>query len=226
MIKTFPVLLLLVLPAGIPGQSFTGVLDATDPLWQDTRHFDAYPITLEEGQAATVRMTSEEFDTYLIVRSPGGQELTNDDYESMSVSQLEFIASEAGEWTVMASAFNRDQGGSYTLEVTLGGIAEIETLSGRLDPSDTEAIKGEFYDTHEIEITDDGPFTLELECFGFDGFLVARSPDGETWRNDDADDPSRSRIGPVSGAGTWTIIVTSAYAGGVGAYDLNIIRVP
>ena len=133
---------------------------------------------------------------------------------------------EGGEWAILASAFTMDLGGAYTIEVTLGGIAEMETISGRLDPSDEEALKGEYYDTHTIEIADETPFTLELVAFGFDGYLVARSPDGQVWRNDDAGDASLSRIGSLSGAGTWTVTATTRFAGEVGAYDLHVIRVP
>ena len=53
---------------------------------------------------------------------------------------------------------------------------------------------------------------------------MARSPAGETWRNDDADSMEQSRIGPLSGVGEWTVYVTTSYPGGVGAYDLEVIR--
>lgn len=216
----------LLLAAGLPGQTFTGTLEATDPLLEGTRHYDAYPITVEQQQQVTVRMTSPAFDTYLVVRGPDGTEFVNDDFESMSVSQVDFIAPVAGEWTVMASGFGSDALGAYELEVTLGGIGQIETISGRLDPNDSVALKGEYYDTHVIPIEGDGAFVVELESYGFDGYLVAVSPSGASTRNDDAGDMSLSRVGPLSGAGMWTIHVTTSYEGQVGAYDLRIIRFP
>jgi hypothetical protein len=177
-------------------------------------------------QQVTVRMTSAEFDTYLIVRGPDGTEFVNDDFESMSVSQVDFVAPVAGEWTVMASGFDSDALGAYELEITFGGVGEVETISGRLDPSDSVALKGEYYDTYTIEISGDGDFVLELQSYGFDGYLVAESPSGERWRNDDAEDISLSRIGPLSGAGTWTVYVTTSFEEQVGAYDLRVIRFP
>lgn len=215
----------LLLGAAAP-QMFTGTLEATDPLLEGARHYDAYPIAVEQQQQVTVRMTSSEFDTYLVVRGPDGSEFVNDDFESTSVSQVDFIAPVAGEWTVMAAGFGTEALGNYQLEVTLGGIGQIETISGRLDPNDSVALKGEYYDTHVIQIDGDGSFVVELEAYGFDGYLVAVSPSGESWRNDDAGDISMSRVGPLNGAGTWTIHVTTSYEGQVGAYDLKVIRFP
>jgi hypothetical protein len=220
-----PVILLFVLAAALPQQTFTGVVELTDPIWEDTRHYDAFPIELAQHQHVAVHMTSEEFDTYLMLRAPSGLVMSNDDFEGVG-SRLDFIAPEAGEWTIMASAYATEAVGAYTVDVELGGIGEVETIAGRLDPSDAEAIKGEYYDTHLIQIDGDGPFTIELTAYGFDSFLVVRSPAGQTWRNDDADDISRSVVGPLSGAGEWTVHVTTAGPGGVGAYDLNVIRFP
>lgn len=220
--RSWLVLVLAVLPA----QQFSGVLEETDSVHEGTRRYDSYSITVEAMQQVTVRMTSEEFDTYLIVRSPGGTTYSNDDHDGTSVSQVDFVASEGGQWEILASAFTMDLGGAYTIDVTLGGIAEIDELSGRLDPTDTETPKGEYYDTHTIEVGDETPFTLELVAYGFDGYLVARSPQGEVWRNDDAGDTSLSRIGPLAGAGSWTVYVTTSFAAQVGAYDLKVIRLP
>lgn len=223
--KVLLIALLLFAP-GLQAQVHTGTLEASDPLLDGSRHYDSYPITVEMQQQVTVRMTSQEFDTYLIVRGPDGAEFINDDFESMSVSQVDFVAPAAGEWTVMASGFGTDALGSYELEITLGGVGQIETIAGRLDPSDPMALKGEYYDEHSIEVGDDGEFVLELEAYGFDGYLVAESPSGERWRNDDADRVSLSRIGPLSGMGTWTVYVTTSFEEQVGAYDLRIIRFP
>jgi hypothetical protein len=171
-------------------------------------------------------MTSAAFDTYLVLRSPAGMETFNDDFEGSSVSQLEFLASEAGTWTVWASSYGSDMGGAYSLEINLGGTGKLETLSGRLDPSDTVALKGEYYDTHTIDRATADPFIVELTSLGFDGYLVVTAPSGQTWRNDDAGSQTLSRIGPIQGTGAWRINVTSVAAEEVGAYDVRIMTFP
>ena len=68
--------------------------------------------------------TSADFDTYLIVRSPKGSEFANDDFEGQGVSQVEFLAPEAGTWTVWASAYGPDMGGFAGLAATRGHFGE------------------------------------------------------------------------------------------------------
>lgn len=224
--KRWAALSLLLLTAPLQAQSFEGVLEEGDSVFDEMRRYDAYPVTLAERQVVTAVMRSEEFDTYLIVRSPSGIELYNDDFEGTNSSRLEFMAPEGGPWSFMAASYDLSGAGAYELEVTLGGVGKSETTQGRLDPSDQVAIKGEYFDTHTIKMDSDDPFYIELVSFGFDGYLSVTSPSDERWRNDDAEDQTRSRVGPVSGKGTWTIYVTSLSADEVGAYDLNIIRIP
>lgn len=215
-----------MLAAGAQAQSYTGSLTAGDPVREQGMWYDAYTFEASSAQQVRVRMASAEFDTYLIVRSPAGVETINDDFEGSSVSQLDFLASEAGTWTVWASSYGPDMGGAYTLDVTLGETGKLEVITGRLDPSDAVALKGEYYDTHSIDVPTDDPFVVELVSLGFDGFLVVTSPSGQAWRNDDADSQTLSRVGPVQGAGKWRIDVTTVGPGQVGAYDVKIMTFP
>jgi hypothetical protein len=225
--KTLSVIgLLFAIALPVGAQSFTGSIGDGSPLWDDFRPYASHAITVKERQMVTIRMTSGDFDTYLMAESPGGIFMYNDDYDGQEVSQIDMIAPEGGQWTIMAAGYDQAAGGDYTLEVTLGAIGEAQAISGRLDRTDALSIKGEFYDTHTVDITTDQPFHVELVALGFDGYLVARSPDGRHWRNDDAESMSTSRIGPLSGTGTWTFFVTSSTEGEVGAYDLNIITFP
>lgn len=160
------------------------------------------------------------------LRSPSGQEIINDDFESQSVSQVDAIATETGAWTIWASSYGSGMEGTYTLEVTRGRELEIETIEGRLDYRDSVALKGEHFDTITRELPGGGSYIFELISLGFDGYLVVTSPTGEVWRNDDSGSTNVSRVGPVSGtAGTWTIQATSLMAGEQGAYDLNVVSV-
>jgi hypothetical protein len=215
--------------APVAAQSFSGTLDPGDATREFGEPYDAYRFEAQEGQQVTVRLEGEpDLDTYLIVRSPSGTtEWANDDFEGSNVSQVSFVAGEPGTWDAWASAYNSEQRGAYDLTITPGGIAEITTLAGRLDPSDQQAIKGEYYDTHTIEAPASGTFSVELVSYGFDGFLHVASPSGQHWRNDDAGSTTLSRVENLPGEpGAWTVDVTTVGAGEVGAYALRVLAFP
>lgn len=222
------ILLVALSFAAVPvlAQTTTGSLGSGDAQRGEGVYYDAVTIPVDVPSELTIRMESHDFDTYLIVRSPSGQEMVNDDFESQSVSQVDLIATETGAWTVWASSYGAGMEGEYSLVVTRGRELEIETLQGRLDYRDPVALKGEHFDTITRELPGEGSYIFELISLGFDGYLVVTSPTGEVWRNDDAGSTNVSRVGPVTGAaGTWTIQATSLLAGEQGAYDLNLIRV-
>lgn len=220
--------LLLGLAAPAAAQTHTGSLDDGDATRDFGELYDPYSFEAQEGQQVAVRMEGTEgLDTYLVVRSPSGMEWTNDDFDGANVSQISLVAGEAGTWDVWASAFSSEGRGSYTLDVTLGGIADVTTISGRLDPNDPQTIKGEHYDTFTIEAPASGTFTVELLCYGFDGYLRVTAPNGRMWRNDDAGATTISRVENLPGMeGEWTVDVTTVGEGAVGAYDLRVLVFP
>lgn len=214
----------LALP--LHAQTTTGTLGPDSPQRDEGIPYAEHSVTLAANQRFTARLESVDFDTYLVVRGPGGVEFTNDDYGSTSVSQVEFVAPRAGTYTVWATAYDAEVNtGAYTLVLTPGATATVAVVEGRLDPTDTLLPKGEYADTHERTIDADAPFDLELRSYGFDGYLAVRSPSGIWYRNDDAGgDTSFSRLAGLDPeAGTWHIVVTSAGAEEVGAYDLRVL---
>ncbi len=225
MTRLFALLTLLALALPAAAQPLAGTLEDADPSRDSGARYDASTVTLRENQRLVVRMTSDAFDTYLVVKGPKGEEFMNDDFDGTRVSQVEFVAASAGTWTVWASAYSTEGRGAYTLEITPGAVARVETIEGRLDPRDPQLPKGEFFDLLERTFATGAPFTLELLSYGFDGFLVVQSPSGTFYRNDDDGDAHTSRLRDLHPEpGTWKIWVTTTGADAMGAYDLRIVR--
>ncbi|MDX1531706.1 MAG: hypothetical protein R3362_09285 [Rhodothermales bacterium] len=224
-------LLAVLLAAPATAQSFTGTLGPESARRDFGEPYAIHEFDAEQGQAVTIDLTSDAFDTYLIVRSPSGMEWVNDDYDfATDRSHVELVAPEAGTWQVYASAFDEAAAGAYALEVTLGEVAEIETVPGRLEFTDPQLVKGEFVDTFTIDPPDAGTFTVELLAQGFDGFLRVTAPSGAQWRNDDAEGASDASISRVrdlpAEPGEWTVDVTSYGAEETGDYVVNLIVPP
>ena len=230
--KWLPLLALAITPIA-SAQTFNGTLDNNDRTREGGEYYDEFTFQAGENQMVTVRMTGVDFDTYLLVIPPSdGEPYANDDFEGVSVSQVDFLAREGGTYTIQASAYTSGLTGAYDVLVTLGGIATVETMEGRLVPGDEQALKGEFFDEHTIQGGRSGKISFELLPYGFDGFLVVRSPSGQMFRNVDAMGMSYagsgvmpSRIKPMPNEpGIWTVYATSLSAGEMGAYDLRVIR--
>lgn len=205
---------------------FVGVLEETDPR-HNGKPYDAFSFEAEAGNEVTVTMTSNQFDTYLIVRSPSGQEWTNDDFGSTNTSQVSFTASMGGSYTIWATAFGESGRGDYEVRVSARSMTTVSIVSGRLDYEDDQLIKGEFYDSFAIEAPSQGEFYVELMPLGFTGFLRVTSPSGARQSTDPYGyygEQRSIRLGPFQGErGTWTVDVTTAAPDQVGAYDIRVI---
>ena len=70
------------------------------------------------GRTSVVRARSTEFDAYLIVRTPGGKQLDNDDDpQGGTDAVVEIPAEEAGTYTAIVTSSASGEKGHYELTV-------------------------------------------------------------------------------------------------------------
>jgi hypothetical protein len=97
---------------------------------------DRYPLELAAGQAVTIRMHGPEIDPYLYLLSPAGEILAeNDDSQDGLDSRIDFTATEAGTYTVVAADLG-EEGGAYALRVR--GAAPSAAAPSAAAPSAAE----------------------------------------------------------------------------------------
>lgn len=224
--NTFLALIGLIAFTATQAQEISGSLSPGDMRRDNAYFYDAHTVRVTQPTILRVGLSSEDFDTYLIVKTPDGQELLNDDFAENSDSYIEILAESPGAYTIWASSYEEGAAGSYSLLIEQSGAISIDRTEGRLDPKDEMLPKGEHIDTYTRTIKSKSPFSVRLQCYGFDGYLVVTSPSGQVFRNDDADDNdvAISRVSDLTPEeGQWKIQVTSAAAAEVGAYDLEII---
>ena len=209
-----------------------GTLESTDATLAGYGYADTYTFEGQTGQLAIVDLQSEAFDTYLLLRSPGGEEFTNDDYEgNTSRSLLNMELTEAGTWEIVTSSFMGEETGAYTLNLNVdtSGAALADTVSrsetGSLAAGDETLGSGEYRDIYEIEGRPGQQLRADLRSDDFDTFLILQSPSGETVENDDSDSTSRSLIETeLSELGAYNVVVTSYDVGSTGDYSLEIAQ--
>lgn len=98
----------------------TGVLEAGDQLLEsDGSLYDMYAFEGEANQTVTVSVTSEEFDTYLVVFDENGTEIArNDDTDTDTVnSEVTLTLPYDGSYAVVVNGFDSTSEGDYSLVV-------------------------------------------------------------------------------------------------------------
>ena len=95
-----------------------GRLERGDDTLQSGEYADAYTFAGNLGQRAVVDLRSGDFDPYVFIRTPSGEQLDNDDFEGdASRSLLSLDLTESGEYRVTVTSYEKGETGGYTLSI-------------------------------------------------------------------------------------------------------------
>ncbi|MCR4316646.1 MAG: protein kinase [Planctomycetes bacterium] len=185
-------------------------------------------VELGAGSTITVTLTSEAFDTYLVLLDARGNETSNDDDATAggSNSRLRHVAQIAGTVRIGASSYSAGGTGAYQLEWEIEeAVAPDDEWSGTgaLEASD-EQREGRFIDWRTAELQPGWEITITLTSESFDTVLYLVGPDGSEWSNDDSEEVggTNSRLKHVAlTAGTYRIGASSYEEGATGDYSLS-----
>jgi hypothetical protein len=227
-------------PAG--GALEHGELRGGDEQLSSGEYFDEYGYDWPAGTAVHLEARSNQFDTYLILRSPSGAQDDNDDQApGVLNAALDFVAREAGHYRVLVTSYAPGMSGQYELEVRgAGGAPSTPTTTapsapsapstgggeqrGELRAGDSQLSSGEFMDAYTYRFTPGDPVSIRLTSSAFDTYVIVRSPSGRQDDNDDFHPPALDSGFdiPAAEAGEYRVIVTSYQPGETGAYVLTV----
>jgi hypothetical protein len=216
-------------------------LTETDSSYEETGEFvDSYSYEFEVGQRATVVLSSLDFDPYLVVTTPSGENFVNDDFENQfGMARVDFTVTESGTYTISATSYEKGERGAYQIAISNVGAPLPETTvnadtgelftdyqQGNLSAGDSTYESGEFYDAYSYDFSEGQIFIVDAFSSDFNTYLQAVAPSGEQVYNDDyATDGSSTDAGldlEITESGTWTIYVSSSKVGETGSYDFYI----
>ena len=101
------------------GGSVTGALDGGDAAFGAGEYYDTYVFDGDEGETVRLDLSSADFDTYLGLVTPSGEEIANDDYGSATDrSVIELTLPEGGRYRVQATSYAAAETGRYRLALT------------------------------------------------------------------------------------------------------------
>ncbi|MEO1348842.1 MAG: tetratricopeptide repeat protein [Cyanobacteria bacterium J06635_15] len=107
-----------------------GTLEAGDLTLENGSLYDIHSFEGEVGQTVTIRMISDEFDTFIGLVDSARQPIdeNNDTTASETNSTLTMSLPEAGTYFIIAIAFDNAGQGNYRLTVSTANPAEIQAL--------------------------------------------------------------------------------------------------
>ncbi len=104
------------------GAQQTGRLESRDPQLEAGEFGDVYVFDGTTGQNVSVELASSEFDTYLVLLTPNGEQIDNDDHEgSTDLSRIDVTLRESGRFRIVATSYQAGESGSYQISLSSGG---------------------------------------------------------------------------------------------------------
>ena len=217
------------------GGAATGRLQTGDGQLRSGEFIDSYAFTGRRGQVIDVRLTSMEFDPYLLITGPNDfKEENDDDVEEGAKNARVIVTLPAdGAYTIGATSFQSGEAGAYRLAVaqaatvnatTAAAIALGQTVGGALASGDQTVGSGAFVDRYRFRGAPGQRVAIDMRSAALDSFLTLVSPSGSREQNDDAVQGSNdSRIETeLAEAGDYIVMVSSYGRGGTGAYQVTL----
>ncbi|MBK8976080.1 MAG: caspase family protein [Planctomycetes bacterium] len=186
----------------------SGSLAVGDLQLRSGEYQDRYSVPVLANQRVSIRCSSSEFDTYLIVVVPGLEsQLDNDDpAPGRTDAEIEFTAPQAGEVSVIVTSSHPLERGAYRLVATVVGQGENPApepkteapaastrlelgtpVRGRLAAGDDRLDGGEYYDVYELHGRAGQSVCVTLTSDQLDPYLIVVPPGADAVQNDDAE---------------------------------------
>lgn len=190
----------------------------------------SYTLDAEAGQVVTIRLSSEDFDTYLTLEDAEGSILAeNDDFDGRNSAIQTFELPASASYTIIVDSYSNRNGssspsGDFTLSVTETQVDRIEysqTVESSLTSSDyvrNFTFTGQEGDSVEIAMNSND----------FDSYLrLLDSQGSELSYNDDGGGSLNSLISPYTlpSTGSYTIRASSLSGSATGDFTLSLRRI-
>ncbi|MBI5501331.1 MAG: pre-peptidase C-terminal domain-containing protein [Deltaproteobacteria bacterium] len=231
-----------------PGESSRGSLAAGDDQLSTGEFIDWYPLNAQAGEEATIALTSTEFDAYLVLLSPSGEQFDNDDAgEGTHDARIVRRIDEAGAWQIGVTSYQPGERGAYELEVATaagtpgpdpgpsprpgpapassGTLTAGRSTSGELAPGDTTLASGEFVDSYSFEGQAGQTVRVDMISTAIDPYVILQTPGGRQAENDDVapNDRNASVSMTLPETGTYSVLCTSYQPREAGSYDVALV---
>ncbi|HUN05738.1 MAG TPA: PPC domain-containing protein [Aggregatilineales bacterium] len=184
-----------------------------------------YTFEGEAGQVITISQHSDDFDSFVRLLGPDGEELISDDDSGDGFDSLisAYALPENGTYTISAESLGGGGSGSFTLtldSVDLESIAFGDSIDGRLSREGERLLYSFEGEAGDVVI-------ISLSSEDFDTYLTLNESGGDfpLAENDDTNGTD-SLVGPITlpNDGLYQIEVRAYNDGAIGRFLLNLSR--
>lgn len=133
MLRSVLAALALVAAADAAAQTHTGSLRPGDETLNSGEYVDEYVVEARQGETVRAVLTSDEFDTYVILVSATGGQAEDDDCTEGETTRscAEWTADADGSVRVLVTTFQPGETGQYRVEVSVGTDSGPAAQDGR-----------------------------------------------------------------------------------------------
>lgn len=206
---------------------WSGTLDSSDSTISTGEYIEIFEVEGAAGAHWVVDLRSSAFDPFLIVKSPSGEQVQNDDFEGdQNRSLIDMPLTESGTYTIAVTTYQPGETGRFDLTLRAVDGSSVasgsQRYSGEIGPGDSQLESGEWFDRYTFEGLPGQHVNIEVSG-DYDTYLGVIGPTSFREENDDGDSSTHSQIEAVlSEAGTHQVLVTSYEPGQSGSYNLTI----
>ena len=225
------------------GQTVSGEISPNDAQRRSGKFEDVYTLQGRRGARIDLRLSSDDFDSFLVVTGPDGFSLSNDDGPGQGDALHSRLVTELpadGDYRVAVTTYRAGETGRYRLQAAEPAASAAVTrpepalpiqigaaIDGRLAAGDGRLTSGEYSDRYRFTARRGQRIRAELTAGKFDTYLMLRRPDGTQDDNDDSQvdgqNSTNSRIDTVLAEdGEYVLVVTSYRPGESGDYRLTL----
>lgn len=130
-LRLFFLVLLAAVATGASAQTFSGRLEASDDTLTSGEFVDEYTVAVAEGERVAAVVTSDAFDTYVILVASSGAQVEDDDCTEGETSRScgALVADADGEIRVLVTSYAVGETGAYEVEIAVDGEVRPESTA-------------------------------------------------------------------------------------------------
>lgn len=222
------------------GEPVHDAITEEDPTWGTNGRFHLYRFQARAGERLALEMSSEEFDTYLVVGDRAGgifNPIAQDDDGGGDLdARIRFVAPSTGTYWILAQAYAEYGVGSYMLELAqlpaprpvsatpiAVGSSSVAELS---DDDPVQEDDDSHFDLYTFPAVEGQRYAINMSSTAFDTYLhvgVGTTDFEEITSDDDGGDGTDSRVVlTAERSGTYSIQATAFAADATGEYSLSV----